>query len=135
MLRAFSPSKRRGAATEASTANDRTAGAQRDSCSGATGGRQPPELRRAPRRTPFKNCLLARRAGQELPTGALGGLLVCGVVVEVYSNSSSAPNSASSTFLRRPSFRATAAMPPTTRTIRRLPRRLALRLRLAPRSA
>jgi hypothetical protein len=35
------------------------------------------------------------------------------LVVEVYSNSSSAPNSASRTFLRRPSDRASASPPPT----------------------
>ena len=46
-----------------------------------------------------------RRLGS--PTGAT-------LVVEVYSNSSSAPNSASSTFLRRPSETASATPPPTT---------------------
>ena len=37
-----------------------------------------------------------------------------GVVVEVYSNSSSAPNSASSTFYRSPSLRASASPAPTS---------------------
>ena len=42
-------------------------------------------------------------------------------VVEVYSNSSSAPNSASSTFLRRPSETTRATVPPTTPSRRRRP--------------
>jgi len=43
------------------------------------------------------------------------------VVVEVYSNSSSAPNSVSSTFLRRPSLSASATPAPTSRSSSFLP--------------
>ena len=46
-----------------------------------------------------------------------------GVVVEVYSNSSSAPNSASSTFERRPSLSASARPAPTIATSSSRPRR------------
>ena len=44
-----------------------------------------------------------------------------GAVVDVYSNSSSAPNSASSTFLRRPSLTASATPAPTMPTSSSLP--------------
>ena len=62
-----------------------------------------------------------------------GGVAVDGAVVAEYSNSSSAPNSASSTFLRRPSLSAIAAPAPTIsrrRPVRFLPLRF-----LPPRSA
>src|SRR5687767_7453068 len=53
--------------------------------------------------------------------------LLGGDVVDVYSNSSSAPSSASRTFLRRPSLSASAAPAPTTSSSS-VPRRLRLRV-------
>ena len=53
--------------------------------------------------------------------------------MEVYSNSSSAPKSASRTFLRRPSDSASAAPAPTSRRMIRPPRRRFF-LAFAPRS-
>src|SRR5919108_100845 len=50
-----------------------------------------------------------------------------GVVVELYSNSSSAPNILSSTALRAPSEKMSAAIPPTIKSVRSLRPRCFLR--------
>src|SRR3954447_11841606 len=68
--------------------------------------------------------LEAKRSGEAryaVPTGSLEA--GSGVVVAVYSNSSSAPNSASRTFLRRPSLRARARPAPTSPMRSTRPRR------------
>ena len=125
----------RAAGSPATAATPRRAPARWSRCATSSRGSENDEGRRrgALRETsPNADGQLVEPA-VSLVEGGVG--VAAGAVFEVYSNSSSAPNRASSTFLRRSSETASATAPPTTPSSSSLPRP-PLRLRFgASRSA